>query len=87
MIFSGKPTPVNKLTCIAYDRCRHSGAKGVLTMEKRDFLDLLASEIAEACKPDRPNEGSHPERITALSAVGTLERLRAGNEQYKDLNS
>ena len=47
----------------------------------------LEAEMAEACEPDRPNEGAHPERVTGLTAAEALERLREGNAAYLEADS
>ena len=38
--------------------------------------------IDEAHEPDLPDEGSHPQLTTKLSAAVAIERLREGNEAY-----
>ena len=52
-------------------------------MELDDLIHGTDEEIAEAHEPDLPNEGAHPEKISCLTAVGALEKLREGNKQYQ----
>ena len=53
-------------------------------MDLDDLIHCTDEALAEAHEPDLPNEGAHPELTSCLTAVGALEKLRAGNEEYRN---